>query len=48
MNYFANVNDQTQEQGKWHLLSDILALTICGVEWIRNHGGGNNIIVQIR
>ncbi len=31
MSYFGDVNDPRREQGKRHLLSDILALTICGV-----------------
>jgi len=31
MSYFADVNDPRRDQGKRHILSDILAPTICGV-----------------
>ncbi|MCC6973373.1 MAG: transposase family protein, partial [Anaerolineae bacterium] len=31
MSYFGDVKDPRRDQGERHLLSDILALTICGV-----------------
>ncbi len=31
MTHFADVKDPRREQGKWHVLSDSLTLTICAV-----------------
>ncbi|MGQ9888890.1 MAG: transposase family protein [Aggregatilineales bacterium] len=53
MSHFADVNDPRHDQRKWHMLSDILTLTICALlsganSWteIEEHGKSKRDLVE--